>query len=387
MLSLFANLLFLTLASAEQPPAALERLRIVVPLEKSAAFDHEMTSLVSHFNASETGFQVELVRRGDSFQCLRSIIASHYANDLPDIALINVADLPVLNQLHIAQVVPPKWFAAKKFNSVLQTNTLCTGQPCSIPFQRRVPVWFYNRELLFQLNQPTDRIPTAWPEVAALALKLSRSAPIFGIALPNSGDTALSHWSALGLTSLSPSPVEPTIDWVTRLASRKPDWIAGVFPGRPNKTEATQAFIEKKTAILLGTSNQLTYFKTATDFKVGAALPEGDLTWSGTDFILFDHGARQEMALKFLDYLYRPEVAEAIAKASATLPVSLNHRIADNSGLIKTAFKRRLRPISTDKIAPHLREDWANQSWQAIEKSAPRELRPILQKILSTNPR
>ncbi|MBI3556665.1 MAG: hypothetical protein HY074_10415, partial [Deltaproteobacteria bacterium] len=89
LLMILMALVSTTNVLAQAPP----KLRVLVPLEASAPFDHAMTEIVKDFNTSHSKFIVEVIKGGSSFQSLRAIIADHYANDLPDLALINNSDL------------------------------------------------------------------------------------------------------------------------------------------------------------------------------------------------------------------------------------------------------------------------------------------------------
>lgn len=384
-------------ARAQNTPA---RLRVMVPLDTAASFDQALTEAVRRFNSSQNAYRVELLRKGTPFQNLRMIIASHFANDLPDLALINEADVPTLCNLGIVRPFPEKWFAGKKFLPELASRLKCNGQPCSSPFQRRVAAWYFNRELLFKLNQSTEHIPTNWAALSALSQRLKKKGELWGLGLSVAGDFALPRWSALGLSlSGNTSPADASADFAHKLWTSRGNWL----PGGPSLEEASRRFIEQRAVVLLGSIEQSAYLKANSPFKLGSALPDGELAWFGTDFVVLSPVANvADGARAFLDYLYRPEVSVTLFQAAASLPVTRAQ--AANAGwkkeieqapLVKAAVSRKLKSAGLEKIPPQIREEWAMTIWKAVEQDIPApergaksvELRNALQKLLSTNPR
>lgn len=380
------------------------RVRALVPLESSAAFDQAITDAVRQFNASQSKYRVELMRASGTFQGLRNIIASHYAHDLPDLALVNEADLTTLNLLGILKPLPEKWLAGKKFLSTLLSKTKCAAAACSVPFQRRVAVWYFNRELLFKFNLETEKISTNWAALSAFSHRLNKktatdgNGKVWGLAIPVTGEFTIARWSALGL-DLNGSPAEKSAGWIQKMWSNTGSWL----PGLPTVEEATRRFIEQKTGFLLGSLDQWPYLKTGVSFKLGTALPEGELSWFGTDFVVMTGVENQAAgAREFLDFLYQPETSLTLFRAVSTLPVSqsyLTHaswkkEIAEWP-LLKAATGRKLKPSFLGKIPPQVRDEWADVVWQAVEsdlsvtKRGPKaaELRATLEKLLSSNPR
>lgn len=374
-----------------------KRLRLMAPLVRSATFDHVLNDVVRAFNA-QTGkkIQIDLLERGDSFETLRAVISAHYAGDLPDIAMVNVADLPTLEALHIVKPLPEKWFSEKKIFPHLLSATKCDGKPCSLPFQRRTPVWFYNQELLFKLNLDPKAIPTSLPQLVALADKIKKNSreigEIFPLLVPTSGESALPRWCLLGLGQIT-SPVDTPLAWLDHLKRLPRSWTALVAPGRPSATDVTRIFLDRKGVILAGSLPLWNNLKSNASFKFGAVLPQNkDLAWSGTDLVVLGH---ETEAREFLDYLYRPEVALRFHEVAATLPVSKNFAAAEawkkeleRWPLLKSLIARPIKPLNSEKIPPSLREEWVSLVWQAIERGeSSADLKPALQKLLSTNPR
>jgi ABC-type Fe3+ transport system substrate-binding protein len=386
------------LLSARAQPASPGRIRVLVPWDTSASFDHALSEVVRRFNAAHAEYQVELTHKGGFFETLRAIISANYANDLPDVALVADADMPTLAEMGILLPLPEAWLASKKLAPALVSATHCKGRPCSLPFQRKVAVWYFNRELLFRLNQATERIPTAWPQLAALSLNLQKNpGELHALALPASGESALPRWTALGMLPLS-SPAENASEWAERMWAARGSWV----PGSPNAEEATRRFMEQKAVVYLGAIDQWNYVRDNASFKWGSALPEGALSWFGTDFVIFARTAYPRRAQEFLDFLYRPETSLALFRAASTLPVT--HDQLANAGwkkeiegwpLLKSALARKLRSSNLERVPPQIREDWANAVWQAVERGAEpgdrhakaAELRAALQKLLSTNTR
>lgn len=389
-------LTFVSVLAAEQNSPT--RVRVVVPLDTTAAFDQALSEVVRQFNSSQSGYRVELTRRGTPFQNLRSIIASHYAGDLPDLVLINEADVQTLTNLNIVAPLSSQWVNGKKFLPKLTSKLKCQDQPCSAPFQRRVAAWYFNRELLFKLNQETERIPTNWNALAALSVKLHKPGEIWGLSIPGTGELVIPRWNAFGYSTVL-SPAEASAELAQKFWTTKANWV----PGNPTIEEASRRFLDQKAVVLLGSIEQMAYLKANAAFKLGSALPEGELSWFGTDFVLLTKTEKTAIgAREFLDYLYRPQNSLTLFKASATLPITQAQasdagwkKELDQNTLVKAAGSRKLKNSSLEKIPPQIREEWASEVWKAVEQDIPAEerasksveLRNRLQKLLSTNPR
>lgn len=383
MLGIFFTSLFFALSST----AADQKLKLVAPLDSTAALDQAFGDATKEFNSKNPDSQVELIRRGGSFQSLRNIIASHYAGTLPDFALINESDLPTLDALKIVKPLPEKWLASKKF--MLSSKSRCAGGAvCSAPFQRLVPVLYFNREALFRLNQETDRIPTKPQQLFAFSVKLEKSKPpgreteLWGLALPGAGEAALARWSALGLGTYREA-LNSTLIWVESMQKTHGTWL----PSRPSAEESTRLFLEQKAVVLLGALDQWSALKEQAQFKIGSTLPEGDLGWFGKDFVLFIDPAspRGKKALEFIDHMLESRTWMALFKGTDSLPVMPAHA---SGGAHKNLKTSRLKPLELDKIPPHIREEWATQTWLSIEqRTAPLDLKAALQKLLSTQTR
>lgn len=396
MPSLFLLLTSIAAALAASPPPV--RIRMVAPLENSAHLDHALGETISRFNAAGTEFQVDITKGGGTFQVLRSIIAAHYARDLPDVALVGSSDITTLANLGVLEALPDAWVAGKKFNPALMSGQKCQGGACSVPFSRRIPIWFFNQELLFKLKQNTDRIPTNWAKLSVLATQLRKPGELWPIATPATGEAALVRWSALGFPH-GGFTSELTTDWVSKLWTGNAVWL----PGSPSAEEATRWFLEQRAVLLLGSLDQLSFLKTSANFRYSTALPEGDLTWFGTDFVVLTKDKKRlAMVRQLLDHLYKPEVALQLFKAAPTIPVTqiqadnpLWRKEIDSWPTLKTALGRKLRSAGTEKLGPQVREEYTTLVWEAINQAPGADERPAkaaelkarLQKVLSSNPR
>ncbi|MEW6057994.1 MAG: extracellular solute-binding protein [Bdellovibrionota bacterium] len=377
-----------------------DRIRVLVPLAASASFDQALAEVVREFNSKQNRFEVDLSRPGSTFQCLRAIIASHYANDLPDLAVVNEADIKVLQEFAILQPFERAWISKKRFLEHLSHRSKCgahSNQNCSIPFQRSVAVWYFNQEALFRLKQEPGSIPTDWARLSALSQRLHKPNELWGLGIAGTGETAITRWTALGL-KLEESANDAAVDWVKRMWDSQGNWL----PGSPSVNEVTKRFMEQRAVILLGALDQWSYFKHNAPFRFGVALSEPQPKWFGTDMVLLSTGKKTAWAREFLDYLYRPEIALRLFKTATTLPVAREY--LENSGwkaeihsnpILKSLSEKRLTPSHLAKIAPQVREEWSAALWQAIEQPTEpslragktAELRTSLQKILSTNQR
>lgn len=384
----------------EQP-----RIRVLVPIEKSTYFDTALKEIVSDFNA-KGGTRVELQQKGEFFESLREIISSHYAGELPDLALVQISDLKTLSPLKVLQGFPSAWFKERGFLQNLQVSAECAQPPCSIPFQRHVPLWFFNQEILFRLNQNTNAIPAQWNALAKFSMTLRKPNEFRGLSIAASGQSALSRWSALGL-HFSQNPVDDTVNWVHAMTKTSPD----ILPGLMHEDEALRQFLDQKSVIFLGGLEQWRFIRKNSKFKWAATLPiqsGGGVNnfFSGTDFVLLQKKNR-DASLKFLEFLYRPENLTRLQQDCPSLPLRQRDlqspaftkslaEIEPLRTLVAAPHFAKLKPVQTSKIPPQVREEWASKTWATVEShhqaspsaeeeaSRLRFLRANLQKLLSS---
>ncbi|MBI3543105.1 MAG: hypothetical protein HY075_07520, partial [Deltaproteobacteria bacterium] len=229
-----------------------------------------------------------------------------------------------------------------------------------------------------------------------LSHRYYKQGELWGVAIAESGEGALARWSALGLgPALAP---ENFSDWMLKMWETPAIWL----PGGPTAEEATRLFLEQRAVILLGTLDQMAFLKSNAAFRIGASIPDGDLSWFGNDFVVLAKGRNGELVREFLDYLYRSDVALTLFRAATTLPIS--KRQQDDSAwkkeleswpVIRAAMGRKLKALGLDKLAPQSREEVAMAVWESIEQvpevsqrpTKAAELKTRLQKKLSSNSR
>lgn len=428
--TLFGKVLFITIltiglslpmggfaAEVAQPGAVAtaaprpDRIRIAIPGDLSVLFDKAIQEVVNKFNAGQKKFKVELLVQGDSFQTLKQIIAANYAAALPDLALVNQADVETLAGLHIIEPVPTRWFLQRKFLLSILSSTKCEHKECSIPLQRQVPVWYFNRELLFKFNLEKATPPSSFGKLAPMLPSFTKANETSGLAVPVSGPYAMNLWNGIGLSPLISgrfnSALDTISDWALKTLKAKPTiWLPGVVPAHPGLSEATKFFLEQKAVILLGHMGQWNYLRDMAKFKIGSAVPSGALAWFGTDIVQLkkkDGAVPQKWINEFLDYLYKPETMLTLEKASYSLPLSrlyienpMWRKEMNRWPTLSDALYRSPKPMELEKVAPNAREEVNAAVWAAIEtplgdaeQPAARAatLRATLEKLLSSKPR
>jgi ABC-type glycerol-3-phosphate transport system substrate-binding protein len=101
---------------------------------------------------------------------LKTLITGYYSHDLPDLALVQNADIHVLENLKILENYPTTFYNSKKILHEFSSPDHSVRK--SLPFQRRIPIWFYNQEWLFKLNLEHEKIPQNFEKLISFWKKI-----------------------------------------------------------------------------------------------------------------------------------------------------------------------------------------------------------------------
>jgi hypothetical protein len=363
---MFVTLIFLSpsLTPSSWAESPVSPVRFVYPAQPSSHLEQALQDVVKA-EQKRRGTQLTLEQRPDPFEVLKALIASHFAGDLPDIALVHTADVATLVSLGI---LPP-------LSGKLSTKTdvraapACSHTRCTAPLYRTAPVWFFNQEILFRLNRDTTRVPPSGPELLAFAASLQngtaalkgRASLVFGSA----GNNTLLRWAPLGHTLEEPLP-QTSVQWAQRMAP----WTKKGIVGGLSDSDAVQQFLEQKSVIYLGTLEQLEFLKSSASFKLGHTA-SAEAAQSGLDVVLLRQPARPAAV----------ELFESLTSAQT-------HRKLREKGpvLEQKSYSKSQKRLPIERIPPQARDDWTRRTWRAAEagEEALRQLPQALQKLLSS---
>lgn len=286
----------------------------------SPDFQSELTQIISEYNAKNPIAQVQLINRGTDFSSLRELIAMYFSENPPEIAAIEASEIASLDKLKLTQSVK-----IQNINALYKT-----AHPHSLPFERTGMILIANEEELFHAHLKADRLPRKWAEILPLSKILVPQTQT-----PNRFSLALPLQSPRGL-------------WVFESLAQRPLWnreTGGLRSNRElaekihqiqmildtpktarteeNWDRAIRSFLDRKTALLLTSTDMIPYLTLNCSFR-WLATPLQDLSLQmGSDLVLPQKDPEKlKHTLHFIKYLYSPAVASRWAKAGGFIPLS-----------------------------------------------------------------
>ena len=172
-------------------------------------------------------------------------------------AVINTADLMTLDALGIVQPLPAAWVASKKLVPAFSAGRCHGGEACALPFQRSVPVWYFNQELLFKLraghrahSHLVGEARASLPATTPRQVRFGESPFQKRAAAPSSAGRPWALSPLLSPEALS-SMGAPHVGESGLLAS----WSAR------SPKRSPRLFLEQRAVVMLGTLDQLVVFR------------------------------------------------------------------------------------------------------------------------------
>jgi sn-glycerol 3-phosphate transport system substrate-binding protein len=174
--ALFASLALLW-PGTSYPAAEPTQVTYWFPVDLGGGLATVMQTLVDEFNTSHPDIHVNASYTGNYDLTLQKIQAAALAGTLPDVAVIVndhtqvLAPVGMLESLDgFARTAGGKAYLGRFFSSLL-LNSYSGGKLYSLPFQRSVPVLYYNKAALAKAGIAEP--PRTWDEFAADARKLT----------------------------------------------------------------------------------------------------------------------------------------------------------------------------------------------------------------------
>jgi len=215
----------------------------------------------------------------------------------------------------------------KGFYPAFMANSQSGGKTWGVPFQRSTVVMYYNKDLFKQAGLDPNRAPQTWKELSEAAQKLtikdaSGKVTQYGIQIPSTG---FAYWMLQTLTT--PNGVLLANDSGTKVTFDHPKviealdyWVnltrQGVHPSGVVEWGTTpKDFLEKKAAIIVTTTGNLTNLKANAKFDFGVGQIAGNLRkgspTGGGNFYIFKKApaAQQQAAFEFIQWVTQPERA------------------------------------------------------------------------------
>ena len=290
--------------------------------------------MAADFEKENPGIKVKPVYAGTYQETLVKAITAHKSGTPPTTAILLSTDTYTL--IDEDAIVPFDELATgaddaawrKAFFPAFMANSQAGGKTWGIPFQRSTIVLYWNKELFKEAGLDPNTPPSNWKEMLEDAQKLTKkdasgNVTQWGVQIPS---TAFPYWLFQGLTT--PNGVELMNAAGTETYFDKPEVIEAlqfwVDLGRKHKVMPSgviewgttpKDFFEKKTAMMMTTTGNLTNVKNNAKFDFGVAmLPASKRRGSptgGGNFYVFKKAPKDQQvaAAKFARFMTQTDRA------------------------------------------------------------------------------
>lgn len=228
----------------------------------------------------------------------------------------------------------------KGFYPAFMANSQTNGKTWGVPFQRSTVVMYYNKEAFKEAGLDPNKAPQNWKELSDTAQKLTKkdangNVTQYGIQIPSTG---FAYWMLQTLTT--PNDVLLANEAGTKVSFDNPKvvqaldyWVnltkQGVHPkGVVEWGTTPKDFMEKKAAIIVTTTGNLTNLKANAKFDFGVGQIAGNVRkgspTGGGNFYIFKKAPKeqQQAAFEFAKWVTQPERAAQWSMDSGYVAVS-----------------------------------------------------------------
>jgi sn-glycerol 3-phosphate transport system substrate-binding protein len=344
--SLFAAASAFALLAALWPATAFRAAEPVTvtywyPVDQGGGLANVMQSLVDEFNKTHPDVKVVASYTGNYDLTLQKIQAAALAGNLPNVAVVVNDHTQVLAPTGALESLDP--FIAKaggkaylsRFYGSLLLNSYSAGKVYSLPFQRSVPVLYYNKAAFAKAG--IAKPPSTWAEFIADAEKLtvrngnevSRWGAEFPLEAYNWIYYALVYQA--GGEIMSKDLKKLYLDSPAAMAAMQYWWDLvnkyKVMPAYTPWSQGPQDFVAEKTAMVVQSSGAQGFMRQSAKFDWGLVmLPRGKRSGvapGGGNLVMFKKPPAEEQATwKFIDWMMEPAQQAIWSSKSGYIAVS-----------------------------------------------------------------
>ena len=338
-----ATLSFAGLAQAQTP--------LEVPFYYPVAVGGPITKVIdgyaADFNKAHPQYKVTPIYAGTYQETIVKALTAHKAGKAPATSVLLSTDMfTLMDEGAIAPIddfvktdADKAWL--KGFYPAFMANSQSAGKTWGVPFQRSTVVMYYNKEAFKEAGLDPNKAPANWKELKEAAHKLTKKdasgkVTQYGIQIPSTGfaywmlqtlttpnDVLLANDAGTQVTLNNPKVVEALSYWVSLVKE-------GVHPAGVVEWGTTpKDFMEKKAAIIVTTTGNLTNIKSNAKFDFGVGQIAGNIRkgspTGGGNFYIFKSAPKeqQQAAFEFAKWITQPERAAQWSMDSGYVAVSL----------------------------------------------------------------
>lgn len=330
--------------------AAVAQTPVEVPFYYPVAVGGPITKVIDGyaeaFNKAHPGIKVTPIYAGTYQETIVKALTAHKSGKAPATSVLLSTDMfTLIDEDAIAPIddfvktdADKAWL--KGFYPAFMANSQTGGKTWGVPFQRSTVVMYYNKEAFKEAGLDPSKAPTNWKELKEAAHKLTKkdasgNVTQYGIQIPSTG---FAYWMLQTLTT--PNGVLLANEAGTQVTFDHPKvvealdfWVNlakdGVHPkGVVEWGTTPKDFFEKKAAIIITTTGNLTNVKNNAKFDFGVAQIAGNLRkgspTGGGNFYIFKKAPKeqQQAAFEFAKWITQPERAAQWSMDSGYVAVS-----------------------------------------------------------------
>lgn len=338
-----ASVLSVTTAVWAQNPIEVQ---FYYPVAVGGPITKTIDGYAAEFNKAYPQYQIVPIYAGTYQETIVKALTAHKSGKAPATSVLLSTDMfTLIDEDAIAPIddfikteEDKAWL--KGFYPAFMANSQTGGKTWGVPFQRSTVVMYYNKDAFKEAGLDPNKAPQNWAELKEAAHKLTKkdangNVMQYGIQIPSTGfaywmlqtfttpnDVLLANEAGTQVTLDNPKVIEALEYWVN-LAKE------GVHPkGVVEWGTTPKDFMEKKAAIIVTTTGNLTNIKNNAKFDFGVAQIAGNIRkgspTGGGNFYIFKNAPKeqQEAAFKFAQWITQPERAAHWSMDSGYVAVS-----------------------------------------------------------------
>ncbi len=316
-----------------------------------------LEEMVKKFNATHKDIYVKLENMGNYNSLQMKLVAAIQANVTPDIA--QVYESWVANMIKGKRIIPlddfvkEPGFNLNDIHPVFINDVKMNGKIWAMPFNKSMPVLYWNKELFKKVGLDPNKPPANWEEFLEYAKKLTIDTngdgkpDIYGTAFPPSswyfgcmvyqnGGKLLDEKKRKAAFNEEPG-VKALQYWIDLIFKYK---VAYLTTGFNHQTD----FQAGKVAMIWGSSVSKIFMEKQINFDFGIApFPQGEKKasiLSGTNVVIFDKKdpKRAKAAWEFIKWFISTKNTAYWAVKTAYMPV---RKSALQTDIMKNLFKKQ----------------------------------------------
>ena len=338
-----ASVLSVTTAVWAQNPIEVQ---FYYPVAVGGPITKTIDGYAAEFNKAYPQYKIVPISAGTYQETIVKALTAHKSGKAPATSVLLSTDMfTLIDEDAIAPIddfikteEDKAWL--KGFYPAFMANSQTGGKTWGVPFQRSTVVMYYNKDAFKEAGLDPNKAPQNWAELKEAAHKLTKkdangNVMQYGIQIPSTGfaywmlqtfttpnDVLLANEAGTQVTFDNPKVIEALEYWVN-LAKE------GVHPkGVVEWGTTPKDFMEKKAAIIVTTTGNLTNIKNNAKFDFGVAQIAGNIRkgspTGGGNFYIFKNAPKeqQEAAFKFAQWITQPERAAQWSMDSGYVAVS-----------------------------------------------------------------